>query len=40
MLIIGETYKIKTWEDTDEGGMITAHGGCKIIGAENTLSRC
>jgi hypothetical protein len=37
MLSIGETYKIRMWEDGEDGGMITDHYHCKVIAASGTL---
>jgi len=37
MLKVGETYKIRMWEDSDDGGLITEHFDCKVIEADGTL---
>jgi hypothetical protein len=37
MLEVGGSYKIRMWEDTDDGGMITAYHHCKLIDKSDTL---
>jgi hypothetical protein len=37
MLKVGETYKIKMWEDSEDGGLITELPDCKVTEAANTL---
>ena len=37
MLKVGETYDIKMWEDSDDGGIITKHYDCEVLETEGTL---
>ncbi len=37
MFLVGETYKLKRWEDSDDGGLITEHYGCKVLEVKGTL---
>ena len=37
MFVVGESYKLKRWEDSDDGGLITEHFGCKVLEVRDTL---